>query len=274
MGRKVLTDIELRAHYADMPEHVLKVTPDTFVTPAAKDFLKEKGITLEVTAEGSAVSAPLPESASRFPAAVLNTYSQMTVSPIASKGTPGRYVNYQTGRPLNEKPEDMTHLRGNQLVSKNHPRIAFRGKIDTLMAIILKAQVTAEKENRGPVCSALEELLDFVRQILACEVKDEPMKPMCLFGMNSEELREASHHVRESCGIDHPIPDHTMGALAMELNYLRTQVRETELAAMRAFTDMSGNCLRPDIIEALNRLSSGVYIVFLRTLSGYYGEGR
>ena len=254
-----------------MPEHVLKVTPDTFVTPAARDFLEENGIELEYSGSNARAASPYDE-AQRFPESVRKVYDQMTVSPIASRGTPGRYIDSSTGRPLSEKPEHMTHLRGNQLVSKNHPRIAFRGKIDTLMALLLKAQVTAEEVRRPKVCEALGELLGVTRSILGAEVKDEPMPDLVIFGMTSGEIREASHHVRESCGIDHPIPEYRMGRLAMELNYLRTQVRETELAAIRAFSDAGGSCTRPDIIEALNRLSSGVYILFLRTLSGYYGE--
>ena len=255
-----------------MPEHVLKVSPDTFVTPAARDFLKEKGIELVYAEAPSGSSSESRYSDARFPKAVRSTYEQMTVRPIASKGTPGRFIDFGTGRAMSEKPEDMTHLRGNQLVSKNHPRIAFRGKLDTLMASILKAQVRADEEGKPKISGALGELLDYVRSILGAEVKDEPLPPMHLFGLDSAGIREASHHVREYCGIDHPVPDHEMGGLAVELNYLRTQVRETELSAMKAFSDMSGHLERPDIIEGLNRLSSGVYILFLRTLSGYYGE--
>ena len=37
-----------------------------------------------------------------------------------------------TGGFLTEKPEHMTHLNGDFLVVKDHPRIIFRGKLDTL----------------------------------------------------------------------------------------------------------------------------------------------
>ena len=52
---------------------------------------------------------------------------------------------YETlfGGTLTEKPEHMTHLHGNVLVFKDHPRIAFRGMIDLLEAEILLAQRTA-----------------------------------------------------------------------------------------------------------------------------------
>ena len=57
-----------------------------------------------------------------------------------------------------------------------------------------------------------------------------------------------------------------MGALCMALNQLRTKVRETELCAASAFIK-DETCMRPDILEALNRLSSCVYLLFLRALT-------
>ena len=65
-----------------------------------------------------------------------------------------------------------------------------------------------------------------------------------------------------------------MGRMAAELNRLRTKVRETELAAAHAFMGADGSVERPDIIRCLNRLSSGVYIVFCKWLAGKYKGGR
>ena len=50
----------------------------------------------------------------------------------------------------------------------------------------------------------------------------------------------------------------------MELNRLRTRVREAEIAAIRALPE------RTDILRAMNRLSSAVYVIFCRQLSGWY----
>ena len=54
-------------------------------------------------------------------------------------------ARYRTlfGASLNEKPEHMTHLRGNILVFKDHPRIAFRGMIDALEGELMLAQQAA-----------------------------------------------------------------------------------------------------------------------------------
>lgn len=55
----------------------------------------------------------------------------------------------------------MTHLRGNVLVFKDHPRIAFRGYIDLLEAEITLAQQAAAQEGYRTLCGELEEVLGF-----------------------------------------------------------------------------------------------------------------
>lgn len=85
-------------------------------------------------------------------------------------------------------------------------------------------------------------------------------------GMDQGELRRVSHDIRGEFGIDHPIPGWEMGELALRLNTIRTQVREVELAAAAAF-EAPGEAPRPDLIKELNRLSSGVYIIFCRLVA-------
>ena len=67
--------------------------------------------------------------------------------------------------------------------------------------------------------------------------------------------------------MDHPIPGWEMGELALRINTLWTRVREVELAAATAF-EAPGEAPRPDIIRELNRLSSAVYLIFCRVVSG------
>lgn len=119
----------------------------------------------------------------------------------------------------------------------------------------------------------LEELMGFIRQILGAEVKDQPLEETKLLGLNSDQIRQVSHHIKENFGMDHPIPSYQMGRLCVALNRLRTQVREVELSGARAFAQEDGSCGRIDLIQGLNRLSSCVYILFCRKLSGYYDRG-
>ena len=251
---KILTDIELRAHWYRTREKRYTVAPGTYVTPAARDFIREHQIELCCFAT--------PASAAT---------GTMTVTPIPMKNGKAEFADYATGRPIFEKTEDMTHIRGNLLVSKRHPRIAFRGKLDSLMAKVMSVQVIAADTGAVRACEELDELLAYIQAMLGAEVKDEPLAPMKLLGMDSAEIRRCSHRVKEYIGIDHPIPSWRMGRLCVALNELRTQVRETELSAVNAFAE-EGQGMRSDIIEGLNRLSSCVYILFCRAAAGQYGN--
>ena len=53
------------------------------------------------------------------------------------------------GAYVTEKPEHMTHLNGDSIVLKTHPRIAFRGAMDTLEGELLLCAGTAAKRSAG-----------------------------------------------------------------------------------------------------------------------------
>jgi len=158
-------------------------------------------------------------------------------------------------------------LRANQLVSKTHPRIVFRGALDSLQADILEAQLLAAERKDDFYRDALGEILLFTRDIMSAEVNERPLAPVKLFGLSLDDLHEQSHNVQGSFGFPHPVPDYTMGILPIRLNTLRTRVREAEIIAVRAFSRETEQ-KRDDIVYALNRLSSAVYWLFCRSLSG------
>lgn len=251
---KILTDTALRAHWFQTHAKTYSVSQDTLITPAARDFIKEHGIELTVS-EPEFQAAPMPASP----------------IPESSGSVPG-YVDMRTGKRISEKPEYMTHLRGNLLISKEHPRIALRGMLDSLEAKIMEVQTAASEEGQRELVEALDEALQFVRRILSAEVRDASLEDMKLLGMDADRLRYESHHIEDIYGIPHPLPDYRMGRLCVALNSLRTFVRETELAAVRAFS-RNGICEREDIIQALNRLSSFIYILFCRQYTGRCGSG-
>ena len=272
---EILTDIALRAHWFRSHEKAYHVSKDTMLTPAARDFIREHGITLiyedsalegqpevEVSSVPKSVKAvnQLPDAAE----SVGEPYKAMPMAavPQGADHKP-QYVNGETGEVLSVKPENMTHLHGNVLVPKTHPQIAFRGMLDSLEAKIMSLQVVASENG----LHRLTDALDDVRQILSAEVLDKELGEIHLLGLDSAGLRYESHHIKEIYGIPHPMPEYRMGRICIGLNELRTFVRETELAAARAF--QSGDtCTRPDIVEAMNRLSSVIYILFCRQLTG------
>ena len=234
---KILTEADLRSARLPAGTKEYRVERGTYITPAAREFLADRKITLVELERG------------------------MPRYPVQETG-PAAYRDAETGAPYAHKPEFMTHLRGNLLVPKTHPRIALRGKLDSFEAAVLLVQ-QEWADQRPDLIEPLEEILRYARKILGAEVREAPLEQEDLLGMGPEELRQVYHHIPEHLGIPHPVPNYKMGRLVLSLNQLRTQSRECELAAAEAF----GPENRPDLIQALNRLSSAIYIVMCRELA-------
>ena len=160
---------------------------------------------------------------------------------------------------IREKPEDMTHLNGDVLVKKTHPRITFRGVMDTLQGEMVLCQLMVDKE----LAKSLQELLELSRQIIACDVLEKPLHWDQLLGLTEEELRSRSHRPQDFYGQPHFMPSASDGAAVVWLNRCRCAARSAELAACRAFDTPEGSS-RPDLLQALNRLSSSIYLLMIQ----------
>ena len=158
---------------------------------------------------------------------------------------------------VEEKPEHMTHLNGDVLVPKTHPRIAFRGAMDTLEAELLLCQAELSLDGLG-------ELLTLARNLLRWEVLEEPVKEEPLLGLSQQELRQRSHRPQDFYGQPHFMPQVSDGIRVLRLNKVRCAARAAELAASRAFCDREGQVTRPDILRALNRMSSALYLLMIQ----------
>ena len=178
-----------------------------------------------------------------------------------TSGARERYV-LASGGYLEEKPEHMTHLNGEKLVMKTHPRILFRGKLDTLEAELILCQLAAEGL-RAPV----GEILDLARQLVRCDVLEEPVPERKLCGLTESEVRIRSHFPQDYYGQPHFMPGAADGATIARLNRTRCAAREAELAAAAAFSDREGNPTRVDILRALNRISSMLYLLMIQEKS-------
>ena len=52
--------------------------------------------------------------------------------------------------------------------------------------------------------------------------------------------------------------------MLLQVNRARCAARAAELAAVEAFCDREGNPTREDILRAMNRLSSGLYLIMIQ----------
>ena len=170
----------------------------------------------------------------------------------AEKAKPERY-RLESGGYLEEKPEHMTHLNGEVLVEKTHPRICFRGAVDTLEAELLLGILQMPALGKE-----LQEVLNLVRNILRCEVLGAPLEEEPLFGLDEKQLRSHSHFPQKFYGQPHFMPSAQDGEALLRLNRLRAMVRNTERALVAALPE------RTDLIRGMNRMSSGLYILMIR----------
>ena len=125
----LLTEEDVRRMSNQGTRGPVVVNRDQMLTPGARDYLREHRVEV-VYPQGEA----------------------------AGEGAPSAPAKYRTlfGAALNEKPEHMTHLKGNVLVFKDHPRIAFRGWIDALEAEILLTQQAAAGEGYRALAGELK----------------------------------------------------------------------------------------------------------------------
>lgn len=176
----------------------------------------------------------------------------------AEQARPERY-RLLGGGYLEEKPEHMTHLNGEILVSKCHPRILFRGKLDTLEAELLLCQLAA-----AHLVTPVGEILALARLLIRCDVLEQPVPEGKLCGLTEAEIRKRSHFPQEYYGQPHFMPAVSDGEAVIRLNRARCAAREAELAAVSAFSDRAGNPDRVDILRALNRMSSMLYLLMIQ----------
>ena len=176
----------------------------------------------------------------------------------AHMAKPERY-RLLSGGYLEEKPEHMTHLHGDVLVEKSHPRIAFRGAVDALEAELLLCMRHAPE-----VKEELAQILTLARELIRREVLEEPLEEKPLCGLTQKEIRERSHRPQDFYGKPHFMPQGTDSVAVLQLNRCRTLARQAELAAVRAFAAQDGQVARQDILRALNRMSSMLYLLMLQ----------
>ena len=229
----VLTEIELRDRVKREGQlDTISIDSGTLITPAAAQYAREQGIKI--------------------------IYGDQYIG-ISREQLKGQ-----------KKPEHYTHLDHKNLVPKTHPRIKLRGMLDLLQALIIKAQVTVKMEGMPKLVGDLEQLLAYTRQLLRNEMTGDEVPDLKLFGLSEEEIHEYSHHPFKKIGVNHIVPSHHMGQIIAELNYLRTVVRQVEIAACDVYVNNDGTVEREDIIKALNRLSSAVYVMECMVVAGHY----
>ena len=241
---------------AEAPDKPLLVPRGTLVKPAVAEYLRRRQIKLVYEDSEQAPAEPEPVKKKKW------DYSAPSKDRRTGNSGGQELFYGPGGEILDHKPETFTHLRGRRLVPKDHPVIVLRGKLDSLTAAIIEAQIRGRREKNRPFVKDLQEILDFSRRLLVYEFTGQKVEEFSLLGLSAADLRAHSHDPLKFYGYPHLMTSVEMGPLCSVLNSLRTQVREAELAAVTAFRDNP----RDDLVQALNRLSSLFYIMMFRYL--------
>lgn len=200
-------------------------------------------------------------------------------APAVALASDGRFRALATGERFATKPDHLTHLvDDDSLVPKTEPRIVARGKLELLQSALLDAQVAADADGTRALVGELGELLELSRALVGGEVTGRPVPPPVLWGMTGAQIRDATHHTHELYGVPFMYPDVRQGPVIAKLSLARAVAREAEVAMLAAFPPAGGLPTappgRPDLAEALNRISSALYLLAVRYVAGVYGEGR
>jgi propanediol utilization protein len=160
-----------------------------------------------------------------------------------------------------EKPEYMTHLNGKKLVAKSDPVIRLRGELDSFISQLVETQLWFIGKGCTGMAEKLEEVVVFCRKLMQAEVMEKEFDFPLVFGFDKEQLREVSHNPMKYFGVKHSFVSRKHGMSVARLHVLRAKSIEVELAAVNAFIKEDGSCVREDVVSALNRLSSIMYIL-------------
>lgn len=257
---KVITEIDLRDKYRKEPFDTFTVVYPERLTPAALQFLSERRIKIIEVKEGQTGKNSL--NLNSIPKPIVN---KPLVEP--DKG----YLLVDSGEIVEEKPEAYTHLKGRMLVPKNHKRIRFRGQVDKLEAIFIDTIVELQSIGLRELVSDLQIIFEYTKKIMRAEVLNEDLPFIEFKGWGEGDIREYSHYPDKYFGVKHFIPDPKYGKVMSRLNLLRTQIREVEILAVDAFYEEKTKVVeRQDIVMALNRMSSLLYITMCQYKGGFY----
>jgi len=253
----VITEAELREMWRDGKNELPAFPPGTRFSPAAQDFLKAHNLQIRFEPPQSPITnyqSPSPKPEWDKP----GTFPVILTGPLPVCSVCGQPL------PPSGKPDHMTQLDAGHFAPKTHPRIRFRGKMDSLHALAMLVAAEARRYQLPRLAEHLDTLAAYCREIQSAEYHSRAVQPLAVGGKSEDEIHDISHWPDKHLGIQHIVPGPDDHAILHWLNYLRTTARETEILALEVYPPPEP--LR--LAHALNRLSSAVYYLELLFKAG------
>lgn len=259
-----ITESWLREHHGLSKGTELHLPADARLTPAARALISEHHLSLKFQDERGSLYRQIGE-------VDVNGAPQLQAV-HGLTGSAERVVAtcQLCGEAPAQKPVAMTHLNSHELVPKNDPRLQFRAKLDSTIAMAVWLQVDLSQSTDLAVW--LSDIRSVLGQIMRADVLDEVLPAFAIGGLNDDALHQLSHDPLKHLGHDHLVPEQHQGRIVVMLNLLRTSVRELEVTAAQVFMGLGFQLRRPDLLHALNRLSSAIYVAMLLSLLVLRGQ--
>lgn len=253
-----ITESWLRDNFSLTPGTEVHLPAAGRLTPAARTMLEERQIRVKYVDEAGRTFRDIEGDGNEGEA------DRVRVHPLTGTAQRDAAACQLCGQPVVHKPDALTHLDGQTLVPKNDPRIRLRGKLDSAIAYAVWVQAELdERERASMLASWLADVRSGLGNALRAEVTGELLPPVRMGELDEEAIHRLSHDPMRYFGHDHILPEAALGTTIARLNLLRAQVREAEIAAADVYIDREFNVLRPDLMQALNRLSSAVYVLMM-----------
>lgn len=246
-----ITEAWLRANHTLSEGSEIHLPADARLTPSARELLESRHMRIKfLDAQGRMFVDD-------------EQHQPQPVHGLTSSNSQPKACCELCRQEVTKKPDTLTHLTADKMVVKNDPRLGFRAALDSTIALTVWLQVELAEQWQP----WLEDIRSRLGNIMRADAVNEPLAAQSIVGLNDEELHRISHHPLRYLGHDHLVPEASQGRDAALLNMLRTKVRETEIVAAQVFINLRFEVLRPDILQALNRLSSTVYVMMILSVA-------
>ncbi|EAR6843612.1 ethanolamine utilization cob(I)yrinic acid a,c-diamide adenosyltransferase EutT [Salmonella enterica] len=246
-----ITETWLRANHTLSEGSEIHLPADARLTPSARELLESRRLRIKFLDPQGRLFVDDDEQ------------QPQPVHGLTSSDTHPQACCELCRQPVVKKPDTLTHLTADKMVAKSDPRLGFRAALDSAIALTVWLQI----ELAEPWQPWLFDIRSRLGNIMRADAIDEPLAAQSIVGLNEDELHRLSHQPLRYLDYDHLVPEASHGRDAALLNLLRTKVRETETLAAQVFITRSFEVLRPDILQALNRLSSTVYVMMILSVA-------
>lgn len=246
-----ITEAWLRANHTLSEGAEIHLPADSRLTPSARELLESRHLRIKFLDEQGRLFVDDEQQ------------QPQPVHGLTSRETHPAACCELCRQTIAKKPDAMTHLTADKIVAKSDPRLGFRAALDSAIALAVWLQIELA-ERWQPWLADIRSRLG---NIMRADAMEEPLAAQSIVGLNEDQLHQLSHQPLRYLDHDHLVPEASHGRDVALLNLLRTKVRETEILAAQVFISRHFDARRPDILQALNRLSSAVYVMMVLSVT-------